>query len=285
MTMLSFIYSLISLLSFGSNTAVSKKAIHTASRYQAIVYMYLVLTVLLVVSSLVFSVEFSVSSFVIPILLLNIIVGAIAVIAMFKALEQGKASIIGPLGKSHVLFVILFGILFFGESLTITKAFGSLLILGAAAIISFEGKNLKELKLERGVLFLLITIAGRSIYFSLLKPIVEALGPFLATFCLELGITAFVLLYAIARKKNTSLPNKDASKFILASGFLVFIGSMMYNFSVAAIGVVLTAIILSATPVVNLLVSRVLLGERLSTMKYAAILLLVLGLAVVFSVQ
>jgi drug/metabolite transporter (DMT)-like permease len=280
--MLEFLHSIVSLFSFGTNTAVSKKAIHTASRYQAIVYMYIVLSILLVVSSFVFGVELSLSSSILPLLIFNIVVGAIAVIAMYKGLEQGKASIIGPLAKSHVLLVILVGVLFFGEDLTITKAFGSLIILGAAAIISFEGTSLNGLRLERGIAFLLITIGGRSIYYSLLKPIVAELGPFLATFYLEIGITAFVLLYAIIRAKNTSLPNSDASRFILANGFLVFIGSMMYNFSVEAIGIVLTAIILSATPVVNLVASRFILAERIPTIKYIAVVLLVIGLIVLF---
>jgi drug/metabolite transporter (DMT)-like permease len=260
--------------------------------------MYIVLSILLILAGLVFWVlglggvplpvigfQFTVHGFVVPILLLNIFIGAIAIIARYKALEQGKASIISPLSKSYVLLVILIGVIFLGETLTLGKAFGSLLILVSAAIISFEGKSIKGFKLEQGVPFLAITIIGWSIYYSLLKPIVAALGPFQATLFLEIGITAMVLSYAVLRKKNTSLPNQQASQFILANGFLVFIGSMMYNFSVASIGVVLTAIILSATPAVNLIASRILLKEKLSAMKYAAILLLVLGLAVLFGFQ
>lgn len=296
--MLQPLYSLISLFSLGINTSVAKKAIHTASRYQAIVYMYIVLSALLVLAGLaswvlglvgvrlpVSGSQLSVPGEILPILIFNIIIGALAIISRYKAIELGKASIISPLGKTYVLLVILIGILFFGESISLSKGVGALLILAAAGIISFQGKRLSDLSIESGVPFIALSVIGWGIYYSLLKPIVAALGPFQATLFLEIGITAFVLLYAIIRKKNTSLPNKGASRFIVASAFLVFIGSMMYNFSVAAIGVVLTAIILSATPAVNLIASRVLLGEKLSVVKYAAILLLVLGLAVVFNSQ
>jgi transporter family protein len=287
--MFQYIYSIISLFSLGTNTAIAKKAIHTASRYQAIVYMYIILSSLLLFVSFVFPilglstpVSISLPESILPTLLITILFGALAIIALFKALELGKASIIGPLAKTHVLFVILIGILFFGESLSLIKGFGTLIVLMAVAIISFEGK-FSDLRLEQGVPFLLITIGGRSIYSSLLKPVVGALGPLKATLFLEIGITFIVLLYALSAKKNISLPRKHAFGFIFANGFLVFVGSMMYNFSVGAIGIILTAVILSGTPVVNLIVSRVLLGEKLSGIKYAAIMLLVIGLVIIFA--
>jgi transporter family protein len=279
---LQFIPSLVSLFSLGTNTAISKKAIHTASRYQAIVYMYIILSVLLIAAGLVFRMQFSVPSSVLLILVANIIIGALAIISRYKAIELGKASIISPLGKTYVLLVILIGILFFGESLSVTKGFGALIILVAAGIISFHGKKLSDLSLESGVPFIALSIIGWGIYYSLLKPIVAALGPFVATVYLEIGITIFIVLYALIRKKNTQIPANDGAKLILASGFLVFIGSLAYSFSVEAIGIVLTAIIVSGTPVVNLLVSRIILKEELSRVKYAAVVLLVVGLIVLF---
>ena len=281
--MFEFLYSLVSLFSLGSNTAISKKSILSSSRYQAIVYMYIVLSILLLVAAAVFGFQFPVPGLILPILIFNIIVGALAIIARYKALELGQASIISPLGKTYVILVLLIGILVFGESLTLTKAVGSLLILIAAGIISFSGKKLTNLSFEKGVSFIFLSILGWGIYYSLLKPIVVALGPFAATLYLEIGITLFVLGYALIRKKKTALPDSESSKFIITSGFLVFIGSLAYSFSVEAIGIVLTAIIFSCTPAVNLIASRILLGEKLSLAKYAAILLLVFGLIVLFT--
>jgi transporter family protein len=281
--MFEFLYSLASLFSLGSNTAVSKRAIHSASRYQAIVYMYIVLSILLVIAAVVFGVQFPVPGAILPILIFSIIVGALAIIARYKAIEMGKASIISPLGKTYVILVLLIGILVFGESLSLTNAFASLLILISAGIISFSGKKLTDLSIERGVPFILLSILGWGIYYSLLKPIVAALGPFAATFYLEIGITMFVLGYAIIRKKKTALPDPASSRFIVTSGFLVFVGSLAYSFSVEAIGIALTAVIVSCTPAVNLIASRILLGEKLSYAKYGAIALLIVGLIVLFT--
>jgi len=303
--MLQYIFSLVSLFSLGTNTAVSKKAIHTASRYQAIVYMYMVLSILLLVAAIGFPVlgfqlvgacdqwttgcrdilsvepwrfQLQAPGAILPILLFNIVIGALAIIARYKAIELGKASIISPLGKTYVLLVILIGILFFGESLTLTKGFGALVILLAAGIISFHGSRLSDLSFESGVPFIVLAIFGWGIYYSLLKPIVAALGPFAATVYLEIGITIFIVLYAVLRRKNTQLPASEGAKLILANGFLVFIGSMAYSFSVDAIGVVLSAIIVSGTPVVNLVASRIILNERIPKIKYMAVALLVAGL-------
>lgn len=281
--MFEFLYSLVSLFSLGTNTAITKKAIHSASRYQAIVYMYIVLSILLLVAAVVFGFQFSVPSSILPILIFNIVVGALAIIARFKALELGQANIISPLGKTYVILVLLIGVLVFGESLTLPKVVGSLLILISAGIISFSGQKLSNLSIEKGVPFIFLSILGWGIYYSLLKPIVAELGPFGATLYLEIGITLFVLGYALIRKKKTSLPDSASSKFIIASGILVFIGSLAYSFSVEAIGIVLTAVILSCTPAVNLIASRILLGEKLSFAKCGAIVLLVIGLIALFT--
>ncbi len=278
---MSIIYPLASLFSLGCNSAVSKKSIHEAGRYRAVVYFYILLTIMLLAAATLLDMEWSIQQGVVPLLVVQIAIGAVAVLARYKALEKGQASIIGPLAKTHVVLVLLIGLFVFGEELGTSQLLGMGVVLAASAVMSVA--ELGKGRLEAGFPYILITVIGWGIYFSMIKLVVLALGAFKATVVLESGITLTVLLYYFARGRDLSLPHKEGAQLIAASSVLVFIGSMAYNFSVAELGIVLTAAILSGTPIVNAVVSRALLKEKLTKEKHAAILLLVAGLIVIFT--
>jgi drug/metabolite transporter (DMT)-like permease len=63
---------------------------------------------------------------------------------------------------------------------------------------------------------------------------------------------------------------------------LIFAGSLLYSLSVSLVGAALTAAISAASPIVNAVASYLLLKERLEPHKYAAIALMVAGLAMIF---
>ena len=88
----------------------------------------------------------------------------------------------------------------------------------------------------------------------------------------------FLLLYYIAKRSRLSLPSAEHSPYVLAHGSLLFIGILLYNYSISIIGAALTASVVAAAPIINSLASYFLLGEKLDNHKYLAIALMVLGL-------
>ncbi|HSU33986.1 MAG TPA: EamA family transporter [Bryobacteraceae bacterium] len=56
----------------------------------------------------------------------------------FRALQLGPASRVAPIDKLSVALVIVFGILFLGEKLTIGKGLGGLLIVAGAIFIALD---------------------------------------------------------------------------------------------------------------------------------------------------
>jgi transporter family protein len=64
--------------------------------------------------------------------------GAFGGVTFFIALSKGPASVIVPLTSLYVVGVFLFGVLFFGEALTLKKVLGVLLAAAAMFLLASE---------------------------------------------------------------------------------------------------------------------------------------------------
>jgi|GEM_PF-1449536 len=278
--MLNFVPSLISLLSYGSASAASKKAIGIIGRHKAIVYAYIVLVVLLAAGAVILGEEFSFPLEILPFYIAQVSIGALGAIAAYKALDYGKASIVSPIGKVYVLAVLATSIIILGEELTIGQIAGSVAIVGSAVVLAMDKAG--KLKAEKWMLYLGFSVICRAYYFTFIKNFVLLFGAYQTAVLLEVGIAVFTIAFHALRGRDISPPAAGKLRYPAAPGILVFIGSVFYNLSVSYIGAALTAAISAGTPIVNSVASYALLREKLDMHKYAAIVLMVVGLAMVF---
>ncbi|MBU0532528.1 EamA family transporter [Candidatus Micrarchaeota archaeon] len=278
--MLEFIPSIGSVISYGFSSVTAKKAITILGRHKAIVYAYVVLVILLAMGVLILKEQLNFPIDLFPFYLFEISMGAIGAMAAYKAMDYGKVTITSPVGKIYVLFVLAGSIIFLGEELSAGQVLGSIIMVLSALVLSLDNKG--KLKPEKWMFYLGISIACRAFYFTFIKNFVIIFGPYLATFLLETGIAAFTVLYHTINRRDLSLPPIDKMKYAAAPGVLIFVGSIFYNFSISYIGAALTAAISAGGPIVSAIGGYLLLKEKLDLKKYAAIILMVLGLVMIF---
>jgi transporter family protein len=266
-----------SFLSFGINGAANKNSMNMVGRHKAIVYGYAIISVILLAGALVFRLDLNIPQRLLPLYLLEIVIGAGAVIAYYKAMDLGRASSTLALSQSYVLLVLLAGVLLLGETLSMLQIAGSLIILFAAMAISIpEGR-----RLEGGTVFLPITIVGWAAYYSIIKVFVDAMGPYSATVVLESGIFVMVALFYLARRKDLSLPDRKGWPSIGVQQATACLGAVLYSVSVLGIGAGLTAAIGSGSLIVNSVASYFWLREKLDARTYIAIAAMVIGLVLI----
>jgi drug/metabolite transporter (DMT)-like permease len=241
-------------------------------------YSYVVMVALLWALALAAGISASLPQAMWGAYIVQVAIGAAAVIAFFKAMEQGSSSVMIALSESYVLLVMGAGILLLGESLPGTDILGSLLIIGASAVLGFEGRSWK---LERGAAYMALTVLGWGYYYSSLKIFVASMGFYGATLALESGIFALIAAYYLLRGRDVSPPPPERRPIILLRGGIVFSSALLYALSVSIIGVALTAAIGAGSPVANAMVSRIILKEKLDGYKYAAIAMMAAGLALI----
>ena len=278
--MFEFLPSLGSLLSYGSVSPASKKAIGIIGRHKAIAYAYAVLITLLFIGAFLLKLDFWFPAKLLPGYVVQVVLGGLGAITVYKALDYGKASVVAPIAKTYVLLVLVTSIIFLGEELSAGQIAGSLLIVVSAVLMAL-GKGGK-LKLEKWMVYLGISVICRTYYYTFIKTFVVALGPYMATLFLELGVAFFVVAFHVLRGRDLSPPAVGKVGFAAAAGVLIFFGSLLYSVSVGLIGAALTAAISAGAPMVNAVVSYFMLRERLDMRKYAAIVMMVIGLAAIF---
>ncbi len=277
--MFEFLPALGSVISYGTVTATSKKAIGKTGRHKAIVYAYIVLIVLLFMGAALLDIDVGFASGLITGYIMQVVIGALGAIAFYKALDYGKASIISPISKTYVLFVLATSIIFLGEELTSLQIAGSMLIVVSAVIIALDRW---KLRLERWMVYLGLSMLCRIYYYTFIKTFVTAWGAYQTALLLETGIALFVIAFHALRGRDISPPAADRLRFPAMAGALIFIGSVLYSVSVGVIGAALTAAISAGGPIVNSIASYFIVGEKLDAHKYAAIILMVIGLAIIF---
>ncbi len=279
--MLQFIYGLGALSGFALQNILFKKVMEKSSPVRAITYRSSIISFLLILSSLFFVSSFAIPQNLYPVLLFEVIIGAAALLMFFTALKRGKAAVIGALAQMFVLVVIIIGVFVFGETLSLLRWMGAGILVLGGFMVAFEKFSLKELKLEKGTIMVMGTILGWGIYYSYIKDVVTGVGPFYASVLLETGIFIAILLYAFIRKEKLGMPRKGMGNCVIGGGIAITIATLGYTFSVEAVGIVLTAMMVAAVPVVNAIFARIFLKEELSKVKYASIVLLMVGLMLI----
>lgn len=277
--MFEFIFALGSLASFGVNGSLVKRAINDVGRHKSITYLYITLVSLLFIGALLLGIPLNFPQELFFEYLLEIGMGALGVIASFKAIQYGKVSITQPMARIYVLLTIIASIIFLGEQLSIGQIGGSVIIILSAFVLTLD-KNMK-FKYEKWMIYLVIAILARTYYFTFIKTFVVTMGPYPATLMLEFGVASAVILFHFLRGRELLAPI-EKTKFALASGALVFMGALFYSYSVALIGAALTAAIAAGSPIINTVIARVLLKEKLEWYKYGAIITIVIGLIAIF---
>ncbi len=266
-----------SFLSFGINGTANKNSMNKVGRHKAIVYGYAIISIILLAGAFVFRLDLSIPRQLLPLYLLEIVIGAGAVIAYYKAMDLGRAASTLALSQSYVLLVLLAGVLLLGEKLSLLQIAGSLIILSSAIAISVS----KAGRLEGGTIILPITIVGWAAYYSIIKIFVDAMGPYSATVVLESGIFVMVALFYFARGKDLSFPDRKGWPSIGVQQVTACIGAVLYSLSVLEIGAGLTAAIGSGSLIINSVASYFWLGEKLETHTYIAIVAMVVGLVLI----
>ena len=278
--MIGFFYALIALLSWGTEGIFDKKSLEKLNPFNALSVRYFFVFLWVVIAALIFTEIRFPSNPLIPYFLFTCLIGSAAIIFFFKALNELGVSLSTAIAKNYFLVTIFLSVIFFGESLSFTQGIAVLLILCSIIVLSFDKKE--KLALEKGVVFALLTLVGWGSYFALIKPIVLELNPFNASLFLESTIFVMILVYSVLTKKELKVNEKKANGFAFVASILLVIGSIAYNFSISLIGASLTAVLVAPTPIITSFLARIFLKEKLSKTKYFAVIVSVVGIALLF---
>lgn len=189
----------------------------------------------------------------------------------YLGLERGMISIVSPLSASWLAVTTVLAAILFNESIGWTKGGLIALVLLGIALTSARGRDGAALS---GVWYGLGAMLTFGVAFTLWKPIVEEVGPYMAVVSVRTVATIGLGSYILLRRPIRADVTRNAVVLVIAAAALDSLGFVSYNLGVEREDVSLIAPISAAYPVVTLVLAWVLLRERLSAVRMTGIVVL-----------
>ena len=268
--------SLTATLMYGSMNFLYKVAAQRQYVNPAIV---LIAAVTVVFSSLVTLISngtwFSHLTPAIPFALANGTLFAFGALSKFHALKLAPASVVFPVNKTNVLFVILIGLLFFSESPSFFQWLGMGASLAVLLLISSEQLRLSGANVIRGVGFALVAAFCTSLSMTagkLASTRVDRTSYILLSYGIVVVVSAFAYL-ARTPPKQKERAFRGPGVFVTgaAIGGLNYFGYQLVLSAFAAGSMSLVQPVLALSILIPISLSAWFYKERLTTIRVIAI--------------
>jgi drug/metabolite transporter (DMT)-like permease len=200
-----------------------------------------------------------------------------------NAVQQGKLSLVAPLGAVAQLFGILTALLAFGETISITKASASVLFV--LSIIQVSIRKGHGITFTKQVVFIVLSCFFWGISFPLFLFPVREMG--VLPFSLLLEVTVLITSIFLVKKDlgHLDLQLVEFRKYapiITVMGLAVFFGVLFNNISLTQIPVSLLITIGLAGEALTILYGMLRFKERLNRREWLAIAWSTVGMLMLY---
>jgi bacterial/archaeal transporter family protein len=261
---LGILLAIIAMIVWGISDFSLAIASRKAGALRTTLYFFVITAVIFAVMLIYFSIGAISYDALLLIIFVGVVVG-IGSLAFSKGMIVGDVSVVAPIAAAWSLVTVTLSLVFLNEHLSTIEAFGVAVIIIGAILVSFRLGDIKRAnssKLSKGAIYALITAVTWGLYYFGLSLLSNSIGWFPASFLYNIPGAIFILLVGLVAHKDMSLPKGSALKFIALCGILNVIGIITYNVGVTQNYTALIAPIVSAAPVVTVIMALTLLREK-----------------------
>ena len=225
------------------------------------------------------------------------VVNGISTLALYRSFEVGKLAVVAPISASYPALTVVLSVLT-GERLTVIRAVGVVVILIGVVIVvrgeaesatttvgspESKSENKSDRKPVSGVGAALISAVGFGLLFWLLgNRAVPRVGFAATVWLIRLTCSVFTALAVLIMKQPISLPRKDpAVLWVLSMGFLDTGAFVLNNLGMRLEQVSVVSVLASLYGAVTVLLSAVVLRERMSGWQGLGIVAIFAGIALI----
>ena len=195
-------------------------------------------------------------------------------VAFYRGLERGLVSIVSPLSASWLVVTTILTAVFFDERLAWVQGLLIFVILIGIVLTSARGRNGASIS---GLWYGITAMMVFGVAFTLWKPMVEDVGPFLAVVSVRLLATVFLGLYITARN-SVRLPfSRLALALVTGAAVLDSLGFIAINLGIELKPVSLIIPIAASYPAVTMALAWILLRERVTRTQTVGIVAIMAG--------
>jgi drug/metabolite transporter (DMT)-like permease len=273
-------FGLIAMLSFGISDFSGKKAAGKFNPLTAAKWDIIFGTIAILVYSIVFVKFPSITTNTWVFIGLAGIFGAVGWIAFYKGLKVANVSIISPIASSWGIVPFILAIVFLSEKLTYFEIlFSTVVFIGILFVcLDLKGFNINsKKKLYLGAGLAIIALLGFGFFGFFIVFVVNQVGALYGIVLARLSILVFITIYGLKEKKEKKKFDIKFVWLLIFIGLIDSLGYLAYSFGLATGAVAIVAVIITAAPLVVLLLAHFILKEKLAKSQYLGIVLIILG--------
>ncbi|MGC1903260.1 MAG: EamA family transporter [Candidatus Acidiferrum sp.] len=225
------------------------------------------------------------------------LLNSVSTLCLYRSFEVGKMAVVAPLSASYPALTVAISF-FSGEHLTVLRVGGIVLILvGVVIVVRGEAAAMEsvgapgssrvspgtEIVKPSGIGAALISALGFGVLFWLLgNRVVPHVGFASAVWMIRLTSTVVTVIVIVAMRRPLALPRKSAvSTWLLAMGVLDTGAFVLNNLGMQIEQVSVVSVLSSLYGAVTVLLSSVILRERLSKVQWLGIVAIFGGITAI----
>jgi drug/metabolite transporter (DMT)-like permease len=220
------------------------------------------------------------------------VLNGVSSLSLYRSFEVGKLAVVAPVSASYPALTVAISV-FTGEHLTAMRGAGiAFVLIGVVVVVRGEAQPEKSAaaspsmpgnRAASGIGPALISAAGFGVLFWLLgNRVVPRVGFASTVWMIRLTSSALTALVILAVKSPISLPRKDAvSIWLLGMGVLDTGAFVMNNRGMQLEQVSVVSVLASLYGAVTVILSTVVLRERMSRWQWLGIVAIFAGIALI----
>ncbi len=270
------LYSLAATLFYGTLNFLYKVSAEHKLSTEAVVFIAALSVVLSSLAALIVEGnDFSLFTAAAPYAAVNGTLFAFGALAKFKALKRAPASIVFPVNKSNVLFVIIISTVFFKEMPSFRQWIGVLFAIGVLILISWEQMRGTHVRTLSGIGFALLAALCTS--FSMTAGKLASTNTDRLMYILISYSIVTVIAYTLFRTRVAKVKRENTFKtsgiYILGGsiGILNFAGYTLVLKAFAAGSMALVQPIFALSILIPIFLSSIIYREKLTAMRIVSI--------------
>lgn len=281
-TLISILGGLGGMFGWGTSDFFANQASDKVGHTKALFWSQIAGILLILLTVLFVSPSFSLTPFLVFIIIVCGIGYSLGYLYFYNAFEIGNVSVVSAVINSQNIFIIAIAYFLFGQRLTPFQIPALILLIVGILMVSVDFNELtsKKVSLVKGVKETLIAaVMFGVLYWPLNEYVAERANWLVVTLLVK--AVAIISVYLISRYKGQklSLPNnRSVVKIILAVGLLEAVGVLSTSYGVAYGDSIIVGPIASSLTVVTVTLAYVFLKERPKKLQWAGIAVVITGI-------
>jgi transporter family protein len=219
-------------------------------------------------------------------LLVLVVIGLIATIALYEGIRVGNASLVGTITSAFAAFSVVLAIIFLGDRITFYQTI-SILVIFAGLILSsmdFKTTTLKQIFTDKGVPYGLVAMVLYGIYFAFIRIPVREIGWFWPAY-LSFGVFPIVYLFMkLKRQELQTFKGTGVFKFSALQVLFSIAALFAFNLAVSKGQTAIVTPVAGSYPVLFATLAYFIFKDRLTRQQIVGIAMTLAGIVLLSTV-